>query len=157
MTWFFKLYLEEPSRLVSEDARVHGYSKCFVSLCHCSGVFPLHDHSFSYYWYTMNCCALTTILYLDKACMGESTIPMTFHSRLKENNINNQANFHFSAQWYKTFRVTLNSCIFRYLRPLDRYRKIHSFKDPLNITSNIERKLNEVRRKNLCFGMNSLK
>ena len=41
----------------------------------------------------MNCCALTTILYLDKACMGESTIPMTFHSRLKENNINNQANF----------------------------------------------------------------
>ena len=40
------------------------------------------DHSVSYYWYTMNCCALTTILYLEKACMGES--------RLKENNMNNR-------------------------------------------------------------------
>ena len=29
----------------------------------------------------MNCCALTTILYLDKACMGESTIPMQGHSQ----------------------------------------------------------------------------
>ena len=104
----------------------------FVLLLWC---FSFDDHSVSYFWYTMNCYALTTILYLDKACMGESKIPMTFHARLKEENINNQANFIISAQWYKTLRVTLNSCIFQYLNALlDRYRKIHSFKDPLNIT-----------------------
>ena len=109
------------------------FSVIFVSLL---WWFSFDDHSVSYYWYTMNCCALITIiLYLDKACMGESTIPITFKSRLKDESINHQANFIISAQWYKTFRGILNSCIFRYqsrgLRPLDRYRKMHEFKDPL--------------------------
>ena len=42
--------------------------------------FSSDDHSVSYYWYTMNCCALTTILYLDLIGLKKTQVWCNYHS-----------------------------------------------------------------------------